>query len=79
MKAWVAAKGLAARERFPGVVTGPATHDLFAGSAAFVSPSYYRCQGHAVRSVEAVAAKLPTVCTRRGALDESGRSRAAGV
>ena len=73
VEAWVEAHGLAERVHFVGVVTGPAKHDLFAGSAAFVFPSYYRYEGHAVSSVEALAAGLPIVCTQHGALDESVR------
>jgi glycosyltransferase involved in cell wall biosynthesis len=65
--------GLAERVRFPGVLTGRAKAEAFAGAAMFVFPSYYRVEGHAVVTVEALAAGLPIVCTDHGALSESVR------
>jgi glycosyltransferase involved in cell wall biosynthesis len=59
------------RVTFAGVVTGPAKYDLFVSSDIFVFPSYFPYEGHAVSSVEALAAGLPIVCTDHGALNES--------
>jgi glycosyltransferase involved in cell wall biosynthesis len=63
--------GIEDRAIFPGVITGEAKYDLFASSDIFVFPSYYVYEGHAVCSVEALAAGLPIVCTDHGALNES--------
>ncbi|MCI0557572.1 MAG: glycosyltransferase family 4 protein, partial [Nitrososphaera sp.] len=59
------------RVTFAGVVSGPAKYDLFVSSDIFVFPSYFAYEGHAVSSVEALAAGLPIVCTDHGALNES--------
>ena len=56
---------------FLGVVTGPQKHDLFVSADVLVFPSYYSVEGHAVVTVEALAAGLPIVCTDHGALNES--------
>lgn len=63
----------ASRARFPGVVSGPAKYEWYARSDVFVFPTYFVYEGHAVSSVEALAAGLPIVCTNHGALDESVR------
>ncbi|MEN9935354.1 MAG: hypothetical protein RLZZ387_1933 [Chloroflexota bacterium] len=64
-------RGLAERVSFPGVLSGQAKYDAFARADVFVFPSYYRVEGHAVVTVEALAAGLPIICTDHGALGES--------
>lgn len=64
-------KGIQQRAIFTGVVSGDAKYDLFVSSDVFVFPTYYVYEGHAVCSVEALAAGLPIVCTDHGALNES--------
>lgn len=64
---------VADRVTFTGVVSGPAKFDLFCSSDIFVFPTYFVYEGHAVSSVEALAAGLPIVCTDHGALNESVR------
>ena len=59
------------RTVFAGVVAGEAKYNLFASADVFVFPSYFVYEGHAVSSVEALAAGLPIVCTNHGALNES--------
>jgi glycosyltransferase involved in cell wall biosynthesis len=59
------------RVQFAGVVSGAAKYDLFASADIFVFPTYFVYEGHAVSSVEALAARLPIVCTDHGALNES--------
>ena len=66
------------RVTFAGVVFGPAKYDLFVSSDIFVFPTYYVYEGHAVSSVEALAAGLPIVSTNHGALDESVRDGVNG-
>jgi glycosyltransferase involved in cell wall biosynthesis len=56
---------------FPGVLSGEAKYDRFAAADVFVFPSYYFVEGHAVVTVEALAAGLPIICTDHGALTES--------
>jgi glycosyltransferase involved in cell wall biosynthesis len=65
--------GIEDRVIFAGVVAGLAKYDLFASADMFVFPSFFVYEGHAVSSVEALAAGLPIVCTDHGALDESVR------
>ena len=60
---------VADRVTFTGVVSGPAKFDLFCFSDIFV----FLYEGHAVSSVEALAAGLPIICTDHGALNESVR------
>lgn len=67
------------RVNFRGVVTGEAKFNLFASSDIFVFPTYFPYEGHAVCSVEALAAGLPIVCTDHGALNESVRQRWNGL
>lgn len=69
----LAADGTASRVRFAGVVAGDPKYDIFVASDALVFPSYFVYEGHAVSTVEALAAGLPIVCTDHGALDESVR------
>jgi glycosyltransferase involved in cell wall biosynthesis len=69
--AHVRAWGLDERVQFVGVVTGPAKHQLFASADIFVFPTYYRYEGQAISSIEALAAGLPIICTQHGAMDES--------
>jgi glycosyltransferase involved in cell wall biosynthesis len=64
---------VADRVTFTGVVSGPAKFDLFCSSDIFVFPTYFVYEGHAVSSVEALAAGLPIICTDHGALNESVR------
>lgn len=64
---------LEGRVSFPGVLSGQAKYDQFASADVFVFPSYYRVEGHAVVTVEALAAGLPIICTDHGALTESVR------
>lgn len=59
------------RVTFAGVLSGPRKYHLFLSSDIFVFPTYFPYEGHAVSSVEALAAGLPIVCTDHGALDES--------
>jgi glycosyltransferase involved in cell wall biosynthesis len=63
--------GVARRTQFVGVVSGETKARLFAAADVFVFPSYFAYEGHAVSSVEALAAGLPIVCTDHGALNES--------
>lgn len=71
VRALLAQNRIKDRVTFPGVVTGAAKYDLFVSSDLFVFPSYFVYEGHAVSSVEALAAGLPIVCTDHGALNES--------
>jgi glycosyltransferase involved in cell wall biosynthesis len=64
---------VADRVTFTGVVSGPAKFDLFVSSDIYVFPTYFVYEGHAVSSVEALAAGLPIICTDHGALNESVR------
>jgi glycosyltransferase involved in cell wall biosynthesis len=64
---------VADRVTFAGVVSGPAKFDVFCFSDIFVFPTYFVYEGHAVSSVEALAAGLPIICTDHGALNESVR------
>lgn len=64
-------QGIEDRVVFSGVVSGDAKYDLFASADVFVFPSYFVYEGHAVSSVEALAAGLPIICTDHGALNES--------
>jgi glycosyltransferase involved in cell wall biosynthesis len=66
-------KGVEERVLFAGVVAGPTKYDLFIAADIFVFPTYFAYEGHAVSSVEALAAGLPIICTDHGALDESVR------
>jgi glycosyltransferase involved in cell wall biosynthesis len=66
-------RGAAERVTFAGVVAGLAKYDIFATADIFVLPTYFVYEGHAVSSVEALAAGLPIVCTDHGALNESVR------
>jgi len=66
-------EGATARVVFSGVVSGADKYRLFASADVFVLPSYFAYEGHAVSSVEALAAALPIVCTDHGALNESVR------
>jgi glycosyltransferase involved in cell wall biosynthesis len=59
------------RVDFRGIVTGDVKFSLFVSSDIFVFPTYFPYEGHAVCSVEALAAGLPIVCTDHGALNES--------
>ncbi len=68
--AFLAQHGVTERVTFAGVVAGPAKYDLFVSSDIFVFPTYFVYEGHAVSSVEALAAGLPIICTNHGALDE---------
>ncbi|MFZ5878379.1 MAG: glycosyltransferase family 4 protein [Chloroflexota bacterium] len=70
-RAFLAQHGIENRVTFKGVVSGPAKYDMFVSSDLFVFPSYFVYEGHAVSSVEALAAGLPIVCTDHGALNES--------
>lgn len=65
--------GVADRVTFTGVVSGDAKYALFVSAHLFVFPTYFVYEGHAVSSVEALAAGLPIVCTNHGALNESVR------
>jgi glycosyltransferase involved in cell wall biosynthesis len=67
------ADGTEARAQFTGVVSGDRKYDLFASSDVFAFPTYWIYEGHAVSTVEALAAGLPIVCTDHGALNESVR------
>lgn len=71
VRAFLKEKGIEERILFAGVVSGEAKYDLFATADVFVFPSYFVYEGHAVSSVEALAAGLPIVCTDHGALNES--------
>jgi glycosyltransferase involved in cell wall biosynthesis len=71
--AYLAEQHVSERVRFAGVVTGVAKYDLFASSDIFAFPSYYPIEGHAVSTVEALAAGLPIVGTDHGAINESLR------
>jgi glycosyltransferase involved in cell wall biosynthesis len=73
VRAEVQQAGVADRVTFAGVVSGNAKYDLFTSCDIFVFPTYYVYEGHAVSSVEALAAGLPIVCTDHGALNESVR------
>jgi glycosyltransferase involved in cell wall biosynthesis len=64
---------VAERVTFAGVVSGAPKFDLFCSSDIFVFPTYFVYEGHAVSSVEALAAGLPIICTDHGALSESVR------
>ena len=68
---FIARHGVASRARFAGVLTGRTKAEAFASADIFVFPTYFVYEGHAVSSVEALAAGLPIVCTDRGALSES--------
>ncbi len=67
------ADGTASRARFTGVVSGDEKYDILASSDIYLFPTFWVYEGHAVSSVEALAAGLPIVCTDHGALDESVR------
>lgn len=67
------ADGTASRARFTGVVSGDEKYDILASSDIYVFPTSWVYEGHAVTSVEALAAGLPIVCTDHGALNESVR------
>jgi glycosyltransferase involved in cell wall biosynthesis len=69
------ADGTASRAHFTGVVSGDEKYDILASSDVYVFPTFWVYEGHAVSSVEALAAGLPIVCTDHGALDESVRER----
>lgn len=69
--AFLKEKGIEERTLFAGVVSGDAKYDLFTSADIFVFPTYFVYEGHAVSSVEALAAGLPIVCTDHGALNES--------
>jgi glycosyltransferase involved in cell wall biosynthesis len=73
VRAFIKQKGIEDRVTFSGVVSGQSKYDLFLSSDIFVFPSYFVYEGHAVSSVEALAAGLPVVCTDHGALNESVR------
>jgi glycosyltransferase involved in cell wall biosynthesis len=64
-------QGVEERVTFTGSVSGSKKYDLFVSADIFVLPTYYAYEGHAVSSVEALAAGLPIVCTDHGALNES--------
>jgi glycosyltransferase involved in cell wall biosynthesis len=68
---WIEDYGLADRVTFAGVVSGPQKYNMFLSADIFVFPTYFVYEGHAVSSVEALAAGLPIVCTDHGALNES--------
>lgn len=72
-RAFLRSNGIEGRVTFAGVVSGPAKYDLFASSDAFVFPTYFAYEGHAVSVVEALATGLAIVCTDHGALNESVR------
>lgn len=63
--------GVEERVTFAGVVSGSPKYDLFVSADIFIFPTYFVYEGHAVSSVEALAAGLPIVCTDHGALNES--------
>lgn len=65
--------GVADRATFRGVLSGRDKYEAFLSADVFVFPSYFAYEGHAVSSVEALAAGLPIVCTDHGALGESVR------
>lgn len=67
------AAGAADRATFRGVLSGREKWEAFLSADVFVFPSYFPYEGHAVSSVEAVAAGLAMVCTDHGALGESLR------
>jgi glycosyltransferase involved in cell wall biosynthesis len=71
VRAFLAQKGIEDRVIFKGVVSGTAKYDMFVSSDIFVFPTYFVYEGHAVTSVEALAAGLPIICTDHGALNES--------
>ena len=71
VSAFLKEKGIQERIVFAGVVAGEAKYNLFVSSDVFVFPTYFIYEGHAVSSVEALAAGLPIVCTDHGALNES--------
>lgn len=61
------------RVRFVGVLSGDKYCDLMASGDVFVLPSYFVYEGHAVATVDALAAGLPIICTDHGALNEAVR------
>jgi glycosyltransferase involved in cell wall biosynthesis len=69
------ADGTASRAHFAGVVSGDEKYDILVSSEIYVFPTFWVYEGHAVSTVEALAAGLPIVCTDHGALDESVRER----
>jgi glycosyltransferase involved in cell wall biosynthesis len=70
---WIERRGLGDRVTFAGVVSGVPKYDIFLSADVFVFPTFFVYEGHAVSSVEALAAGLPIVCTDHGALNESVR------
>lgn len=56
---------------FPGILAGSEKYDSYVTADIFAFPTYYPIEGHALVTVEALAAGLPIVCTNHGALNES--------
>ena len=67
---FLARHGVGSRAHFAGVLTERAKAEAFASADIFVFPTLLP-EGHAVSTVEALAAGLPIVCTDRGGVSES--------
>jgi glycosyltransferase involved in cell wall biosynthesis len=63
-------RGLADSTRLPGVVTGQEKRRLLCEHDVFVLPTRYRFEGQPLAILEAMAAALPVVSTRRGAIPD---------
>lgn len=70
---FIEAHGIQDRIDFVGVLSGDNYWDLMASGDIFSLPSFYVYEGHAVATVDALAAGLPIICTDHGALNEAVR------